>query len=466
MGNTPSNPSGIPSPKSHHHRSPRLPHHARQPSQGAATTTHASTAGPGTTASTDKPHPPAGTAPSAPAPAVSPRRRRSLELPDLNKRLTLTDHAAASSESSAPPAFSTSRVRSPLVRPPNVEYSDDDDDGDDAPSRGRVHHSPTSPLGNTPPKAGQKRINMTTGTRARSPTNGTPSGGQSDHGSGIMSVSSVGTRDGVPIPGVASTTRRAEDLSYFPPIKSSHHDASQGTALAPPLPPSVPGRQPSPARPAPAVVTTSPVMDSPGPASHEEQQQHDAESLGLPTPRPGDPHGASQQQQQPSTSSPPGIPTVFTWTEGGSVVQLTGTFTDPPWHTRLPLAPPSESPLSPTESHHHHHREHVSTYETTVHLPPGTHKFKFIIDGHWRCSSLYQTATDGDGNLINWIQVVEDTNRRRSLARGEQEATRVQQVDEDWGWSGVQGQESAESGEPFFFSILLFLPSSHARMLY
>lgn len=51
-----------------------------------------------------------------------------------------------------------------------------------------------------------------------------------------------------------------------------------------------------------------------------------------------------------------------------------------------------------------------------LNLPPGVHRLKFIVDDHWRCSNLMQTATDGDGNLVNWVQVRFDVTRAPSLS--------------------------------------------------
>lgn len=52
-----------------------------------------------------------------------------------------------------------------------------------------------------------------------------------------------------------------------------------------------------------------------------------------------------------------------------------------------------------------------------LNLPPGTHRLKFIVDDHWRCSNDLQTATDGDGNLVNWLEVepheTEEGGKRR-----------------------------------------------------
>lgn len=41
-------------------------------------------------------------------------------------------------------------------------------------------------------------------------------------------------------------------------------------------------------------------------------------------------------------------------------------------------------------------------------LPPGTHRLKFIVDDEWKCSNEMETATDPDGNLVNYLQVMDE----------------------------------------------------------
>jgi hypothetical protein len=40
-----------------------------------------------------------------------------------------------------------------------------------------------------------------------------------------------------------------------------------------------------------------------------------------------------------------------------------------------------------------------------VKLPPGPHSLKFIVDKQWKTSKYLPSATDADGNLINYLQV-------------------------------------------------------------
>jgi hypothetical protein len=47
-------------------------------------------------------------------------------------------------------------------------------------------------------------------------------------------------------------------------------------------------------------------------------------------------------------------------------------------------------------------------FSAVLELPPGTHRLKFIVDDEWKCSNEMETATDPDGNLVNYLQVLND----------------------------------------------------------
>ncbi|CAG8444677.1 11731_t:CDS:2 [Acaulospora morrowiae] len=83
-----------------------------------------------------------------------------------------------------------------------------------------------------------------------------------------------------------------------------------------------------------------------------------------------------------------GIPTIITWSHGGNNVYVTGTFND--WKQNIRLCKSSKD------------------FTTVINLTPGTHKLKFIVDDEWKCSSDLSTATDPDGNLVNYLEVYED----------------------------------------------------------
>ena len=44
-------------------------------------------------------------------------------------------------------------------------------------------------------------------------------------------------------------------------------------------------------------------------------------------------------------------------------------------------------------------------FTTIIEMPSGTHHLKFIVDDEWKCSEDLPTASDMDGNLINFLQV-------------------------------------------------------------
>jgi hypothetical protein len=44
-----------------------------------------------------------------------------------------------------------------------------------------------------------------------------------------------------------------------------------------------------------------------------------------------------------------------------------------------------------------------------IHVPKGTHRFKFIVDDEWKCSDDLPVSTDTDGNLVNFLEVEDET---------------------------------------------------------
>ncbi len=85
---------------------------------------------------------------------------------------------------------------------------------------------------------------------------------------------------------------------------------------------------------------------------------------------------------------PGGKPVEFTWKHGGNNVILTGSFDN--WQQSIPMA----------------RDNHNDMWRKTVLLDPsGIHQFKFIVDGVWRCSLDWETATDESGNVNNVISI-------------------------------------------------------------
>ncbi len=48
-------------------------------------------------------------------------------------------------------------------------------------------------------------------------------------------------------------------------------------------------------------------------------------------------------------------------------------------------------------------------FTTVIHVPKGTHRFKFIVDDEWKCSDDLPVSTDTDGNLVNFLEVEDET---------------------------------------------------------
>ncbi|KAG1458894.1 hypothetical protein G6F56_006285 [Rhizopus delemar] len=94
--------------------------------------------------------------------------------------------------------------------------------------------------------------------------------------------------------------------------------------------------------------------------------------------------------QQANSGNMPiqGVPTIITWTQGGNNVYVTGTFNG--WKNKIKLI------------------KSTHDFNAVLELPSGTHRLKFIVDDEWKCSNDLETATDPDGNLVNYLQVMDD----------------------------------------------------------
>lgn len=100
---------------------------------------------------------------------------------------------------------------------------------------------------------------------------------------------------------------------------------------------------------------------------------------------------AKQDAVSSATHPTPNVPLTpvnLIWRGRGKRVYVTGTFADE-WQSKIPLR--QLRPQTP--------------FLGTVYLPPGTHRLKFIVDDRWRVSSDMDTATDGDGTLVNYVEI-------------------------------------------------------------
>src|SRR5690606_23709401 len=79
------------------------------------------------------------------------------------------------------------------------------------------------------------------------------------------------------------------------------------------------------------------------------------------------------------------VPSVFTWTQGGNQVYVTGTFNN--WAELIPL------------------NKSEKDFTTILDLPPGVHQYKFLVDNKWKHAPDQPMTTDLKGNINNCLEV-------------------------------------------------------------
>ncbi|EJS44045.1 gal83p [Saccharomyces arboricola H-6] len=82
------------------------------------------------------------------------------------------------------------------------------------------------------------------------------------------------------------------------------------------------------------------------------------------------------------------FPVDITWQQGGNKVYVTGSFTG--WRKMIGLVPVPGQP---------------GLMHVKLQLPPGTHRFRFIVDNELRFSDYLPTATDQMGNFVNYMEI-------------------------------------------------------------
>ena len=78
---------------------------------------------------------------------------------------------------------------------------------------------------------------------------------------------------------------------------------------------------------------------------------------------------------------------LFIWTEGGSQVKLTGSFSD--WKIKFDMA------KDPNDN----------CFKCQLPLDNKIYQFKFIVDNDWKCSDKYPKKEDNSGNINNFIDL-------------------------------------------------------------
>ncbi|ORZ14635.1 5'-AMP-activated protein kinase beta subunit, interation domain-domain-containing protein [Absidia repens] len=148
--------------------------------------------------------------------------------------------------------------------------------------------------------------------------------------------------------------------------------------------------QPTSQQPSPSVST-----------AHQQKQppRLQLQQLQLNSSSPASPVSYTKSDTFPKEKAPTdsGVPTIITWTQGGDNVYVTGTFNG--WKHKIKLV------------------KSTHDFNTVVDLPLGTHRLKFIVDDEWKCSNDMETATDPDGNLVNYLQVMDEDDMDDELGQ-------------------------------------------------
>ncbi|KAL1878080.1 hypothetical protein VTK73DRAFT_8131 [Phialemonium thermophilum] len=87
----------------------------------------------------------------------------------------------------------------------------------------------------------------------------------------------------------------------------------------------------------------------------------------------------------------PTVPTRLEWRRGGEKVYVTGTIFQ--WNRKTRLHPVEGQP---------------GVFAATIHILPGTHHIRFLVDGQMQTSPDLPTTVDFGNNLVNYIEVSPD----------------------------------------------------------
>lgn len=155
--------------------------------------------------------------------------------------------------------------------------------------------------------------------------------------------------------------------------------------------------------------------------------------------------GDSQQQQpaqaQPQASTPTpdpsiNIPVDIKWVQGGLKVYVTGSFTG--WRKMIGLA-----------------KQPDNTFQITLGLPVGTHRFRFVVDNELRFSDFLPTATDQMGNFVNYAEVSPEQveahlqkQHEKDLQKQEQAEKKARHRRVDSGLTQEQQQYQQQQSQP------------------
>ena len=106
---------------------------------------------------------------------------------------------------------------------------------------------------------------------------------------------------------------------------------------------------------------------------------------------------ASSETETASSDAPPPskkqkkkkmVPVDIVWEQGGEKVYVTGSFTG--WTKMIGLLPIPNKP---------------GILHVRLEVPPGVHRFRFVVNNELRYSDFLPTATDQMGNFVNYLEV-------------------------------------------------------------
>ena len=137
-----------------------------------------------------------------------------------------------------------------------------------------------------------------------------------------------------------------------------------------------------------------------------------------------------QQQNVPSQQPTPEnvmVPVDITWQQGGQKAYVTGSFTG--WRKMIGLVPVPGQP---------------GVMHVKLQLPPGTHRFRFIVDNELRFSDYLPTATDQMGNFVNYLEVVAPTQQ---VPQQQPDVTNRGTINSGMGNEATASQNAAGAGD-------------------
>ena len=148
------------------------------------------------------------------------------------------------------------------------------------------------------------------------------------------------------------------------------------------------------------------------PLQQQQQQQVDVQQSNV-----------QRQQGAPNNLM---VPVDIVWQQGGNKAYVTGSFTG--WRKMIGLVPVPGKP---------------GLLHVKLQLPPGTHRFRFIVDNELRFSDYLPTATDQMGNFVNYLEVVAPNQQQQQNSSRPGEERTVSSRDDTTSHGHLGGQNSS-----------------------